>query len=284
MVIFITVLLVILPLAGIIITELSAATFPALFWEKTPCTILQSNVTTNNLRPEWNLLYAYEFAGTRHTNELYRVGHAGFTTFSDVYKVSTKYAEGAAAFCFVNQSLPYQATLKKPSLLNGLSGLLLFFLFVGIGAVVHNLKPAQNLPFLYELLLGAVFFCIPLAFVIGIGWPALKAQQASSWSSHRCQVIGTYSESISSRSVRYYVTYLYEADGRTWFSNEYQFGGLSRNPSSAKITSCYVNPKTPYEAVISRESRTPLWLTIFPLFILCFFTKRWWETMRDRFR
>ncbi|MDP6524288.1 MAG: DUF3592 domain-containing protein [Kiritimatiellia bacterium] len=125
------------------------------------------------------------------------------------------------------------------------------------------------------MVVGGIFALAGAGFSLFFIIPALKVLDARGWNEVECVIDSSHVESHRSDDGTTYsveMTYHYEVDGRTYSSDRYQFmgGSSSGRSGKAKIVkeypegskrSCWVNPKSPRDAVIQR-SFTPIYFVI----------------------
>ena len=117
--------------------------------------------------------------------------------------------------------------------------------------------------------------------------PASRVMAARSWTATPCTIVSAVvvRESRSAGDTRHrpIITYRYSFDGTEHTSNRYDLMGdagwrTQRTPSkiveryrAGMITTCYVNPAAPSEAVLQRGLPVRMWWAVLPLvlFLLC---------------
>jgi hypothetical protein len=232
--------------------------------------------------------YGYTFRGERHLSARYAPGYRGSSDVATARRLAERYSPGAYVPCWVNPQVPSAATLARPSLWSAFLALLIpgVFLAVGGTGIVKSWRLPQDtyaeaLPRLgnYVSRPAVIFFTLFLLIAAGLAWPlsiqpAARLLAARSWSAVPCTVKASRLRSEASRRNTSYlpdILYTYTVDGREHESNRYDLLGRSSadtDGKQAKIvqrypvgsrTVCYVNPKDPDDAVLSKA-----WSTFHP--------------------
>lgn len=256
-------------------------------WRQASCTIDASAVVEH---PEsgshaFTVAYQYRFHGTRYAGGAYRRGYSGSDSIVDARRLASVYAPGGRVPCWVNPDAPREVYLRRANLWRGLFIFLpLAFAAIGGGALwlLHRLRrvadaqaddePAtvRENPFKLTTIL-VIFFGI--FFLFGAGFfvpffllPALRVVEARSWQPVPCEIVTSgvrthAGEDGSTYSVE--ALYRYRLGGREYVADRYQFLGGASSGRAAKaaaverisagaVTTCYVDPEDPFDAVIER--------------------------------
>ncbi len=263
-------------------------------WTPAECAVVASSVEEH---PEagkdigafrFVVSYAYIFHSERHLSAQYAPGYHGSADVATARRLAERYSAGAHVPCWVNPKRPTAATLARPSLWSAFLALLipLIFLAVGVAGIVKSWRLPQDsyteaLPRLgnYVSRPAVIFFTLFLLIAAGLAWPlsiqpAARLLAARSWPAAPCIVKSSRLRSEASRRNISYspdILYTYTAAGRERESNRYDLLGRSSadtDGKQAKIvqsypvgarTVCYVNPKDPDDAVLSKA-----WSTFHP--------------------
>lgn len=288
-----TIFIALFPLFAIVITFLIIGDIWHIFdqrsWEARPCIILESSVRENPKKPyfTFEVKYQYEYNDETYISKSFRDDHRGSDYYSNVDKLVQKYPVGSETICFVNPNDPQMALLERTSLFN------LFFLliplsmiFIGFKLIMwishDNSAPSQSVAKTYNkknkgvfkyifytalIILGAIFF-----YILTIK-PIISSYKISSWDRIPCSIIyADIREERDRDSVSHsiYMLYEYELDARKYrsekiistFDRMLTLRAMNRKIEmyqSAEILKCYVNPKDPNDAFLSRR------ITIHPM-------------------
>lgn len=293
-----TLFFLVFAVAGLAFTLVVGSTmkssFQSLFWTKAACTIVQSQRVEPNVeaaatkanRPNFTLEYRYEFGGQTYTSRQYQPD-ANALGYTEIEQMLTAYPPGVSTSCWVNPKTPSEAVLKKapfwPMLVLAVP---LIFVLVGVGGIigVWRMKDPSKAPIssrpdtaagtsVVSIVVGPLFGLIFLGAGAALLYfltlrPFLRIQSAKSWPEVPCQIIS--SEVNSSRSSKgsttysVHIVYSYQANGREFRSDRYDFLGISSSGWKAKndivarfprgaTAKCYVNPSDPTEVVLNRE-------------------------------
>jgi len=274
---------------GIMLASLSR-TVRSYFWEKTPCTIVESR----HLEPGpetartdgFRIRYRYRAADGLHTSDQLTVGIKESLDARAIEKLLARYPAGAEATCYVAPGDSSQAVLRRGSL--WLALVLLFpLVFLGVGAfgILRVWRPGA-LSSLFASRGGssaaltksapAIFFGLfavvggALLYFVAIR-PLRLWHAARTWPAVPCEIVsssvGSHTSTDSKRhtSTTYSIdiTYRYKVAGREYRSDRYEVMGgsssgrsrkeqvVARYPAGSK-TSCYVDPADPTEALLDR--------------------------------
>ena len=79
------------------------------FWQKTPCTILGSEIQERSDNEEpfaFTVRYQYTYEGQSYTGSRYRRSDWTSGSYSETQRLVQKYPAGLAVFCYVNPKNP----------------------------------------------------------------------------------------------------------------------------------------------------------------------------------
>ncbi len=293
--VFLTVFFGLFLLVGLMVTwaalRQTARDLSTWRWVETPAEVIAASVAEDPAHGRYaaDVAYRYLADGRAHVLRTRRLHDGGSASYASAQRASDAYASGSRTVCYVNPQNPDEAVLERTPPLGAL--LVLFpMLFVAVGAggiaLVWKGLPNSAAPVHVEsrrapLALFAVFALV----VGGIGsWamlarPVTGMMAARSWVVTPCTIASSQVLSHrGSKSTTYSVeiVYAYEAAGRAWKSNRYDFlGGSSSGydgkqdivsryaPGSRAV--CFVNPKDPAEAVLDRSFRPIYLIGLIPL-------------------
>jgi hypothetical protein len=263
-------------------------------WTPTECAVVASSVEEH---PEagkdtgafrFVVSYAYAFRSERHLSTQYAPGYHGSSDVATARRLAERYSPGTNVPCWVNPEMPTAATLARPSLWAAFLALLIPLIFLAVGGtgIVKSWRLPQDSyaeapphPEIYVSRPAVIFFAVFLLIAAGLAWPfsiqpAARLLAARSWPAAPCTVKASRLRSEASRrSISYSpdILYTYTVAGRERESNRYDLLGRSgtdvdgkqakivhRYPVGAR-TVCYVNPKDPDDAVLSKD-----WSTFHP--------------------
>ncbi len=254
-------------------------------WQRTPCVISRSSVTTVSDGYRFDVTYGYRWQGRDYSSSQYSIG--GDTTQSDIQDADAlkrKYREGAQHVCYVNPEDPRQAVLTHSSFWIALFAFLpLIFVLVGGGllyktwipgspAKTADLSPKTSSSRNRGRVAGAIFFSLFFftGLAVGVFWifPAIyKSLSSDTWIETPCQILSSRVQSHSDSDGTTYsvdISYTYTVGGVQYRSSRYGFiGGSSsgyqgkaavvrRYPPGSRAV-CYINPDDPSEAVLNTE-------------------------------
>jgi hypothetical protein len=271
------------------------------FWAKVPCRIVASEVRERDDREEpfaFAVRYEYDYAGGPHTGSAYKRNYSGSGKYSDAQSLMQKHPVGLRTVCYVNPDNPGAAVLRRDSLAIGLAVLFpLIFVAIGAGGIYflwrkrppETQKPIaatasnQSSKGLGRYGLAGLFGIFAIAggallYPLGIR-PIARTISAESWITTPCQVLRAEVRSHDGddgTTYSVYILYQYEFNSQTYKSDRYEFvgGSSSGYQGKARIVEqyrtapqpvCYVNPKSPSEAVLQRGFHAKLLLALFPL-------------------
>jgi len=268
------------------------------FRKKVPCTIVASGVEEKPSSEDpyvFTVQYEYEFNSTKHTSTVYKRGYNGTDKYHKAGGLVERYPAQKETLCYVNPNDPSKAVLKRGSLVLGFA-VLFPLIFVLIGAIglyaiwFGREKKGKTEPIAARARRkkgkGGLMVFFSIFALVGAGamyWltirPIAKTLDARNWTQTPCKVLSARVQSHrGDDSTTYSVDILYEYtfEGRTYKSNRYSFvGGSSSGRSGkaevvnsykkAKNPVCYVNPKSPSEAVLKRGLHLGLLVGLIPL-------------------
>lgn len=250
-----------------LITSSLLQTVRSYFWEKTPCTIIESRRPgqgpESSSANDFLIRYRYRAAGRLHTSEQFTVGMKESLDERRIEKLLARYPVGAAADCYVDAKNPDRAVLQRGTLWIGLVLLFpLIFIAVGVFGILNVWRPGLLMSlFVSRRRSGSTFTkAAPLIFfgvfaLVGGGFlyfvtvrPLLLFLDARSWPATPCEIVsssvGTHtstesgSGSRSSRTSTTYsidITYRYTVGGREYRSDRYEVMGGSSSGRTGKL-------------------------------------------------
>lgn len=268
--------------------------FACLFWKKVPCEILSQEVTwvpdpPSSGRALFSVRYRYTLPEKVYKDQIYEghlpwPGYAGSENFAEAYRLTAAYPVGRPAVCQVNPDNPQEAALSHPDF-SRLAKLLFPLLFILIGTVpivITSLPPsarthgqASETAGAYTLL---AFSGIPLTFAVVLLFPAWEKLWTSGWQPTSCTILAsdlvTHVGRKGGRSYSVQVVYRYEFASQTYLQNHYWFptyrssgyNDQKRRVNAlpvGQITTCFVNPQAPWEAVMDRSLPWETWFGVF---------------------
>ena len=262
--------------------------FASAHWVAEDCTITGYSRRDDDI----TVPFAYKHAGTTYR------GSQTFACQSGAESLRVIAAYKSAPFrCLVDPSDPRKAMLDRLSAPRGMwvnltAATLLFTIGAAIaGGVMWNLWGARNdrddsaassigiMGVVIGWLFGGIFLVVGSAMVVGLGLlPLWRVHASASWVATPCTILESSVKEVSSgkggKSEVAAVVYAYEAGGKKRFSDRVSFS-MQGGPADAArfsqgmVTTCYVDPSDPDDAVLRRDSAG--WLHVWPIaFGLCF--------------
>jgi hypothetical protein len=260
-------------------------------WTRADCEIVSSSARArrdgDSSKPyEFLVEYRYDSGHGWLTSARWSSKAAQFAQFDEAQRLAERYRPGTRTHCWRNPADVHDVVLERQSLLFAL--VLLFpLIFVAIGAwgiwaVWRKWKPgerAEEKPISERTrttTLGSgctrSFFLIFVLIGAGVLWaltirPLIEIVLARSWVPTPARVVSSrvaaHSDSDGS-TYRVDILYAYTFEGVERQSSRYDFSTGSSSGYAAKAavvshypvgaaTTCYVNPRRPAEAVLSRE-------------------------------
>ena len=274
----------------------------AYFWRATPCTVVESQRTTQGLERSGGsdarilIRYRYEADGAAHTSDRLSLGAGVARDTRAIERLLLDFPAGRRTQCWVNPANPAEAVLVRDSLWPALMLLVpLVFVAVGVGGIIlvwrakpraENAEPARTSQPGGKLL-PRIFFAFFLVFgAVGVGFitvrPAVKMLAARGWPAVPCEVESSRVQSHSGDDGATYsvdILYRYRIRDREFHADRYDFiGGSSsgfagknevvrRHPAGTR-TVCFVNPNDPTDAVLARGPQPVMWFGLLPLIFL----------------
>ncbi len=263
------------------------------FWQETTCTVEASRAVERAELGDHalDIAYRYRYRGESRIGSAYRHGVGGFELASEAAALASRYAPGEEVRCWVDPDRPDRSYLERADLWQGL-WVLVPLLFLGVGAgglwLIHG--PGLPEPGRAEdaaggrrkagFGIGLMIVLFGLFLLFGAGfllpffvWPALQVLEARSWQAVPCtiessRVVTQPGEDGATYSVD--LLFRYQIGGREYRSNRYRFLGGSSSGYDPKaevvaalpagaVTTCWVDPDDPFEAVVER-GLTAEWL------------------------
>lgn len=252
-------------------------------WDETTCTIESSSVDERPADDSFELRvsYRYHARGDSFLGDRVSHGYTGSSSASDAHRLAGRYTAGETVRCWVHPDDPSRSYLQRA---NPTRGFLLFIPLVFVAVAGGGLYLARGRgtskpdagsaspakPIRAAIGVGILF---GVFFLFGFGLfipffvlPALKVAEARAWTPVECEIVSSGVRTQSGDDGDTYsveALYRYRVDGREYVSNRYQFMGGSSSGYDRKakaveripagsVTSCYVDPEDPYEAVIDR--------------------------------
>ncbi len=242
------------------------------FWEKTPCTIVESRRIEMGVEStagrDFVIRYSYRLAGRTNISDQFTAGAKESLDSRKIERLLLRYPVGASAECYVNTKDPSQAVLQRGSLLIGI--VLLFpLIFVGIAVFgiisVWRAKGLSGLIDTRHLSKGGMSKFVPVFFfglfaLVGglLGYfvtvrPLLLYFDARSWPETPCEIVSSSvgshtstsgSGSSKTRSTTYSVdiVYRYKVGGREYRAERY---GLMSGSSSGRAAKTAIVERYP---------------------------------------
>ena len=248
-------------------------------WVRTPCVIHSCDVEIDSREPRYSnpyrlrIEYRYDFQGARRG----LLEHSSDAA-ADVFGLKRRYAPGNAMVCFVRPKNPSESVMDQDPLWQ--PGLFL----LGSAAVFGVVARAYCVPeFLgrpepremrpewkrrrSEWVSAIILFCAAVGVTIGVfGVALVRAALALHWPAVPCEVVSAGVVKVHTQDLPLYksdVLYRYRYGGVEYHSNDYShtdfatpwYTGkrrMGRDMLAAHDPVCYVNPRRPDEAVLTR--------------------------------
>lgn len=267
-------------------------------WTRADCEVLASSVRQHtdggDERKPYEFLVEYRYHTGRDwlTSTRWSTAEARFEQWGEAQRLAERYRAGTRTECWRNPDDVRDVVLERRSLLFAFVLLFpLIFVTIGVGgiwAVWRTWKPgerAEEKPVSERArarTAGAgcmrLFFLVFFLAGAGVLWvmtlgPLVKIALARSWVPTPARVISSrvaaHSDSDGS-TYRVDILYAYTFDGVERRSNRYDFSSGSSSGYGAKAavvrnfppgaeTTCFVDPRDPNQAVLSREPFKALW-------------------------
>jgi len=248
-------------------------------------TSLEPSETKKIDRRDVVIRYRYNFRNEEHTSDVFIRGMKESLSSSKIEKVLLRYQTGTRTTCYVNPSKPEEAALERGQLWVMLFSFIpLIFIAMGVFGIigVWRKKPWKSSPTKKKADLGKLFpfiFFGLFALVGGlVGYfltvrPIMTYFDARSWPETPCEILQSKVGTHSSKDGSTYsvdIEYRYRVDDREYQSDRYSILGgsssgrsgkeevVARYPQGSQAV-CFVNPKDPTDALLSREASL-LWL------------------------
>jgi hypothetical protein len=258
-------------------------------WPSVPCQVLASTVGEGpSDKPyRFHVTYRYRWEGREH--EGHNLGHEGHglgseniptSDLAEAERLTRTYHAGAQTECFVNPTDPTEAILRHDSL--GPPFLLAAFCvlaawFLGT-AFLRGPASVEKFYGVFLLVMGATCY-------LGLfGWPLARGVRSWAWRPTPCVIESSKVRSHTNGGLVTVtahwadVVYRYEFDGQTYRANTYNasdvgagwyYGarGVARAYPASLMTTCFVNPDDPSEAVLERSISASQLYGIWPIII-----------------
>jgi hypothetical protein len=269
--------------------------FEARSWPRTTCLILASEVREDGRDEEpyaFHPRYRYEWEGKPYVAERYRTEHWGTADIAEADRLARRFPPGGRRACYVNPADPSEAVLEHTNV--GLAvGVLVLFGLLLAGVAQLMIVPAvrgygyktKRLTKRQEVAIGILFTAVGLAaFAWLSALPLSQALRARGWRPTPCTV-----RSATLRKTEVHgevhltlfrpdIVYAYRVNGRDYRANAFNFtdrstpwyygkrGVLAAYPPGRRTT-CYVDPRDPTSAVLTRDLRLSSLFGALPLVI-----------------
>ncbi len=264
-------------------------------WDKVPCTITASNISTARHDYVLDIKYTYTYNDREYTGSKYGLKDKKKLSYSKISKITAALPVNAATQCYVNPTNPQMAVLKKASTAGKFAELLFPMIFITIGAggiyfiwrkkeptikkQVSLTKKGKTKPWLAYVLFGIFAIVGTAMFIFLTVKPLTTLYQSQSWTATPCKIISArVQRHTGNKSTTYSVDILYEyqVNGKPYRNNRYNFISGSSSGSSGKrdivnkykhMTNpvCYVNPEKPNSAVLTNDLSKSYFICLIPL-------------------
>jgi hypothetical protein len=241
-------------------------------WPAVPCEIIRSTVEVNrgDAPYRFRVTYGYTWAGRSYAGWKYGEGESSFADIAEADRLARAFPEDSHAVCYVNPRDPSDALLRpsNPWTLAGIAAVLL------LGGASFVLKgPEAGMAWGgFLAILGAAIYAVAFG-------PALtRGVDSLGWRPTPCVVRSGQVRSRGTRPPTHWpdVTYCYQVDGVPYRANTvnasdmgspwyYGARGVVRRHPPGMVTTCYVNPSDPSEAVLVRGLSGTQWFGVWPL-------------------
>jgi hypothetical protein len=281
---------------AVFVAVLGFQEFQIRHWPVVACTFLQSNVQEFDGREQapyaFITRYRYDWKGRSHFGTSFRNSDYGWANVADADRVARSYPVGARRTCHVDPDNPDQAVLEVEDSL----GLVALGVAVLLGAAILLLrlyvfprkrplgeagKRAQG------LVLGPVLVVLSIVGFAVFSGPYMASLLASQdWPAMRCVVESSKVRSAWIHSghgaLKFFwpdIRYRYSVNGQAYRSNLYNptdfqtpwyYGkrGITNDCPVGAVAVCYVDPKDPTQAVLTRHvGVAAIWL-LWPFAVL----------------
>jgi hypothetical protein len=273
------------------------------WWPTVPCRILATEVAdTGDDDEPYEAVVRFEYLryGDAFVSDRLRRRPVTSDSWGKMADRIDRYPAGRESTCRVDPDDASMAVLERsPPWVLAMLPLPLIFVAVGGIGVIAVLIPGRSktrrpapisggagrarraawIP----VVLGVVFTLVGGALFVTLGvLPVARLLDARDWLPTPCTVISSSVRSHASDDGTTYsidILYEYEAAGRSWRSNRYDFVGGSSSGHSGKrevvdrypegsTATCFVDPDDPSQAVLNREPSVRYLVGLFPLLFL----------------
>jgi hypothetical protein len=245
-------------------------------WPAVPCVISTSWVEeVSGDKPYiFRVSYRYTRAGKEYEGLTYQEDRKGSSDIAEADRLARAFPAGSNSICYVNPGQPNEAVLEHDNLWIPIF-VAIFMLHSGacLGLTGRRWRAAGG-SFLAFMGLGC--------YVGFFGLPLCKALCGQGWRATPCTV---QSACVRSSDKLYHtnywpdVVYLYEFNGVAYRANTYNVSdvgspwyygarGVVRRHPPGMMTTCYVNPSDPSEAVLVRALSGTQWFGVWPLVMI----------------
>jgi len=287
-------LLAIAAIVAVLVAGDARRDYLATGWPKVACVIRASEVREEadpgheGAPYVFRVAYAYRWRGQPYFGRVYRRHYQGAADVAAADRLAGAYPVGARSACFVNPAKPHEAILVHEGprawplaalLLIGCTAMLFMLHFLPMSLWPHSTAWKERGDFgvgLIVCLLGTA------AFAYFPGSPLRETWEGAGWTPTPCVVTsGTVRTTVhrGEHSIKVYrpdLLFAYSVKGRRYRSSRYNFtdlatpwyygarGVVARNPPGAPAT-CYVDPRDPSSAVLTRGVNSTVWCGLLPL-------------------
>jgi hypothetical protein len=268
-------------------------------WPAVPCVISASSVEeVGGNRPYvFSVRYRYTWAGGQYEGWTDQKDFKGSSDIADAERRARAFPTGSHCVCYVNPDHPTEAVLEFDNVWLPIAGAVFALHYSAFFVLKGRAQWAAIGSFFALAGLGCYvgFFALPLWRALrSQGWPATPcAVQSGCVRSERHQYETTYWPDV---------VYCYDVNGVTYRANTwnasdvgspwyYGARGVVRRQPPGIVTTCYVNPSDPSEAVLTRSLSSTQWFGVWPLAMIVMgvsevivsITGRWIKVGRPRF-
>ena len=245
-------------------------------WPAVPCVISAGSVEeVHGNRPYvFRVRYRYTWAGKDYEGRTHQEDHEGTFDIVEADRLARAFPIGSNSTCYVNPGRPSQAVLEHDNVWIPIAIAVFALHYGGFFVLKGRAWRAVGGSFLAAIGLGCYvgFFGSPL-------WKALRSQ---GWRATACVI-----QSGCVRSERHLynttywpdVVYCYDVNGVTYRANTgnasdvgspwyYGARGIIHRHPPGMVTTCYVNPSDPSEAVLVRSLSSTQWFGVWPLVMI----------------
>jgi hypothetical protein len=244
-------------------------------WTAVSCLITASSIEEDpGPNPyRFRVKYQYTWGGKTYEGRTYQEGHSGSSDIAEADRLAGAYPLGAHSLCYVNPDYPSQSLLEHDN--PWVTASLAVVMLCGGAMLILPFRRAGG------IIAASVMVMMGLGcYGLGFARPLGRGLRSSHWQATACVVQSAQVRSVDHppycRTYWPDLVYRYHFNGVAYRANTYNasdvgspwyYGsrGIVRRHPPGTVTTCYVNPADPSEAVLVRTLSGTQWFGIWPL-------------------